>query len=40
MRAYLFVIAIIVVMIGGYVALLPVATWSDAHTTMAGVGPF
>jgi hypothetical protein len=40
MRAYLFVIVMIIVMIGGYVALLPLASWSDAQTSMAGVGPF
>lgn len=40
MRAYLVVILIIIAMMSGYVALLPVAAWSDAHTSMAGAGPF
>jgi hypothetical protein len=41
MRGYLLVILIIVAMMGGYLALLPLAgSWSNANTGQPGVGPF
>jgi hypothetical protein len=40
MRGYLFVILLILVLMGGYVALLPLASSSDANTGLAGAGPF
>jgi hypothetical protein len=39
MRAYVLVIAIVLAMMGGYVALLPLAAWSDANTGLSGAGP-
>jgi hypothetical protein len=36
-RGYLLVIALILVMMGGYVALLPLAAWSDANTGLSGM---
>ena len=40
MRGYLFVVLLILVLMGGYVALLPLASSSDANTGLAGAGPF
>jgi hypothetical protein len=39
MRTYLFVICLIAGLMGTYVALLPLATWSDADTGMPGPEP-
>ena len=38
MRAYLLVILIILVMMGGYLALLPYGAVSDAHTSLLSAG--
>jgi hypothetical protein len=40
MRAYLVVVVLIVALMGGYLALLPLASWSNAATGMPGAGPF
>jgi hypothetical protein len=40
MRAYLVVIFIIVVMMGSYIAALPLIGPSDSGRSMAGAGPF
>jgi hypothetical protein len=39
MRTYLLVGLIIIGMMGAYVVLLPLATWSDANTGISGAGP-
>jgi hypothetical protein len=39
MRAYLIVIALIIGIMGAYVALLPLAGWSDINTGVSGAGP-
>jgi hypothetical protein len=36
-RSYLLVIVLILVMMGGYVAVLPLARWSDANTGLSGM---
>lgn len=40
MRTYLVLIGLIVGMLGLYVALLPLAAWSDAKAGIAAPGPF
>jgi hypothetical protein len=40
MRAYLVVIVIILVMMGGYIAALPLIGPSDSGRNMSGAGPF
>lgn len=39
LRTYLLVICLIAGLMGTYVALLPLVTWSDADTGMPGPGP-
>jgi hypothetical protein len=39
MRTYLVIVLIIVSLMGAYVALVPVASWSDANTSLSGAGP-
>jgi hypothetical protein len=39
MRTYILVVLIIVGMMGAYIALLPLASWSDVNTRVSGVGP-
>jgi hypothetical protein len=39
MRTYLVVVLIIAGMMGAYVALLPLAAWSDANTGISAAGP-
>jgi hypothetical protein len=40
MRSYLVVIMIILALMTGYVSLLPLAVWSDAHKGVSSSGPF
>jgi hypothetical protein len=40
MRTYLWVIAIIFGLMGVYVALLPIAVWSDSRASVSTTGPF
>lgn len=39
MRAYLLVVTIILAMMGGYIALLPLTAWSDSNNGISGSGP-
>jgi hypothetical protein len=39
MRTYVLVVLMICGMMGAYVALLPLAAWSDANTGVSGAGP-
>lgn len=39
MRTYIVVVLLIVGLMGAYVALLPLAAWSDANSGISGVGP-
>jgi hypothetical protein len=39
MRTYLLVILIIVSMMAGYIALLPLAAWPDADMGLSAAGP-
>jgi hypothetical protein len=39
MRTYLVVILIIILIMGGYVALQPYADWTDANTGLTAAAP-
>jgi len=40
MRMYLWLVFIIFGLMGVYIALLPIASWSDSKTAVASSGPF